>query len=63
MAVAAGAGNPLIGGGWITEKTTLPGHGLYQGIDVDYTGDYNSPSRSRSLGACGSSESVLPWQQ
>jgi hypothetical protein len=63
MAVAAGVGNPLIGGGWITEKTTLPGHGLYQGIDVDYTGNYNAPSRSKLLGPCDSSETILPWQQ
>ena len=37
LAVAVGAGNPLIGGGWIGETRLLPGtpeHEIYQGIDV-----------------------------
>jgi hypothetical protein len=66
-ALAAGVGNPLVGGGWIGEAQAAPpaedGRVIYQGIDVDYTGTYNSAGRSPSLGECVSSGAILPFSQ
>lgn len=67
QAVNAAVGDPLIGGGWIGETQSLPPPEhrpeIYQGIAVDYTGTYNSPGRSPSLGRCAESGTVLPFSQ
>jgi hypothetical protein len=62
LAVAAGVGDPLLGGGWISEDDPVPDR-RYQGVDFDYTGNYNSAARSAALGACTSTDVVLPWSQ
>ena len=66
-ALAAGVGNPLVGGGWIGETQVAPpsenGRVIYQGIQVDYTGTYNSAGRSPSLGDCVNSGNILPFRQ
>lgn len=62
MAVEAGVGNPLIGGGWIGEDEPMGGRS-YQGVEYDYCGNYNSASRAASLGTCIATDVVLPWSQ
>jgi hypothetical protein len=62
IAVAAGVGNPLIGGGWVGEDEPVPGR-KYQGVEYDYCGNYNSPTRQASLGKCVATDVVLPWAQ
>lgn len=61
-AVAAGVGNPLIGGGWIANDVPLPTP-VYQGIKYDYTGTYNGAARSPSFGPCMNSTLVHPYAQ
>jgi hypothetical protein len=66
-ALAAAVGDPLVGGGWIGETQRAPpaehGRVIYQGIEIDYTGTYNSAGRSPSLGKCVKSGIILPFSQ
>ena len=63
MAVAAGVGDPLIGGGWIDPNSAFPmPSGTYQGVAYDYTGTYNSAGRDPALGPCESGV-VYPYAQ
>lgn len=39
LAHAAGVGNPIIGGGWVTGAQPMPSK-VYQGVEYDYTGVY-----------------------
>ena len=60
--LAAGVGDPLIGGGWVSEDEPMPERG-YQGVAYDYCGDYDSASRASSLGKCVATDVVLLWAQ
>jgi hypothetical protein len=54
-AVAAGVGNPLIGGGWVQQDEPLP-EPVYQGVAYDYTGAYNGAARAPIFGPCSTGE-------
>jgi hypothetical protein len=62
LSVEAGVGDPLIGGGWVSEDAPMPER-RYQGVNFDYTGDYDSATRSAALGNCASTDVVLPWAE
>lgn len=60
-AQAAGVGNPIIGGGWVTDAQPMPDR-IYQGVEYDYTGVYGSAGRRPELGSCNTSV-VYPYTQ
>ena len=61
QAQAAGVGNPIIGGGWVTGEQPMPER-VYQGVRYDYTGVYGWTAPSS--GPCDSTSSVVyPYLQ
>ena len=51
FAVKAGVGNPIIGGGWVSNDLPMPSP-TYQGVKYDYHGAYNGAARNPALGPC-----------
>ena len=59
LAQAAGVGNPIIGGGWVTGSQPMPDK-VYQGVAYDYTGVYGWVDPE--VGSCTAGK-IYPYTQ